>query len=114
MTPSHSANHLAAKLESKPQKQRSLKAEILQTQISLETQNLQVQATILAFSNMKEHFSLPMGAFKIHRHVKRNHGYSDIGQSGTFVTSTPAMRSNARFVHGCDPLMTRASIWTLA
>lgn len=72
MTPFPSANHLAAKIKSKPQKQRSLKADILQPQIFLETQNLQVQASTLAFQ-IRKFFSLPMGAFtflKIHRDVK--------------------------------------------
>lgn len=60
VTPFLSANHLAAKIKSKPQKQKSLKAAVLQPQISVETQNLQVQATILAFQIRKSIF-LPSG-----------------------------------------------------
>lgn len=102
MTPFPSANHLAAKIKSKPQKQRSLKADILQPQIFLETQNLQVQAATLALQ-IGKFFSLPPRGFiffKVHRHAKRNHGCSNIGPSGILVTSTPPVKRNVRSVQG--------------
>lgn len=99
MTPFPSANHLAAKIKSKPQKQKSLKADILRLQISLETQNLQVQATALAFQ-IRKFFPYQGGHLFFLKYIEMlNHCCSNIGLSGTLVTSTP-MRRNVRSVQG--------------